>query len=589
MNLKLAYFINWILPGRKTLQVAPPTGVDGQASVAGPLINRSQFSEYKILLDVPAENPALDFEEYAQAFAEIITSSDARFAIGIFGGWGSGKTTLMRLIEPKLDPANTICVQFAAWRYEKEQHLIIPLLDTVREAVVAWSERNQAAGRIAVRTAATIGNVIHALLSGITMKGSIPLLADVEMDFGKALEKAEKIDSTARAARLPRSFYHGSFRELEAAFASFVGKPSGRRIVVFVDDLDRCLPEGALAVLESMKLFFDLDGFVFVVGLDRQVIEAAIDSKYGHSGPQGDGGKPAYQIRGAEYIKKIFQVPFSLYPISVTELNEFLSSIHRTANLPPDQWDEIRSTVLPHLRFIVGESGVNPREVKRYINAYVMVRKLKPNLDANVCLALQTIDFRPDWSTLRDNLYAYRNIFINTLNETVTVDPGRLANLDPRLRALPVDFVNYVRPLGPGGPPGPANRLLNIANIDEYLYAGEATRSSSGRGVMELIRMVGALRPDFRRLAGIPNQPLEDELRGNLESLVSSARSLIGDRAGPNTPLGSIERLSTDLRTSLESIKTIAGDPDGRDSWGRRNEQLISDTISELARWSLLA
>jgi predicted KAP-like P-loop ATPase len=39
------------------------------------------------------------------------------------------------------------------------------------------------------------------------------------------------------------------------------------KIVIFVDDLDRCLPDNALDVIESMKLFFDLPGFVFVVGL----------------------------------------------------------------------------------------------------------------------------------------------------------------------------------------------------------------------------------------------------------------------------------------------------------------------------------
>jgi predicted KAP-like P-loop ATPase len=63
--------------------------------------------------------------------------SSPQFAIGIFGGWGSGKTTLMRAIEDKLDSSRAVSVQFSAWRYEKEEHLIVPLLDTIREALVA--------------------------------------------------------------------------------------------------------------------------------------------------------------------------------------------------------------------------------------------------------------------------------------------------------------------------------------------------------------------------------------------------------------------------------------------------------------------
>jgi predicted KAP-like P-loop ATPase len=67
--------------------------------------------------------------------------------------------------------------------------------------------------------------------------------------------------------------------ELERAFSEL--SASGvTRVVVLVDDLDRCLPTNALDVLESMKLFFDLPGFVFVVALDEEVVERAIRAKF---------------------------------------------------------------------------------------------------------------------------------------------------------------------------------------------------------------------------------------------------------------------------------------------------------------------
>ena len=71
------------------------------------------------------------------------TQSEPRFAIGIFGGWGSGKTTLMRAIQGQLDQRRTIVtVEFTAWRYEKEEHLIVPLLDKVREQLLLWAEEH---------------------------------------------------------------------------------------------------------------------------------------------------------------------------------------------------------------------------------------------------------------------------------------------------------------------------------------------------------------------------------------------------------------------------------------------------------------
>ena len=53
-----------------------------------------------------------------------------------------------------------------------------------------------------------------------------------------------------------------------------------RRVVIFVDDLDRCLLPNVLVVLESIKLFFDVEGCVFVVGLDSAIAERAVADKY---------------------------------------------------------------------------------------------------------------------------------------------------------------------------------------------------------------------------------------------------------------------------------------------------------------------
>ena len=96
---------------------------------------------YQILLDAPAQSPALGYPEIATALGEIVMESAPRFAIGIFGGWGAGKTTLMQAVEAKLDSDRAVPVRFSAWRYEKEEHLILPLLDTIRDALLDWGEQ----------------------------------------------------------------------------------------------------------------------------------------------------------------------------------------------------------------------------------------------------------------------------------------------------------------------------------------------------------------------------------------------------------------------------------------------------------------
>ena len=92
-----------------------------------------------IVLDIPAKKPALRFDQIARALATIVKTSPPQFAVGIFGGWGSGKSTLMNAIHRDLTGPETIVVEFNAWRYEREPHLIVPLLDTIRAGLAKWA------------------------------------------------------------------------------------------------------------------------------------------------------------------------------------------------------------------------------------------------------------------------------------------------------------------------------------------------------------------------------------------------------------------------------------------------------------------
>jgi hypothetical protein len=85
----------------------------------------SKYEKFQILVDDPAEDPRLGFREYADAFAEIVCGSPPRFAVGIFGTWGSGKTTLMKAIMARIEGRDDVIpVWFNAWRYEREQELV---------------------------------------------------------------------------------------------------------------------------------------------------------------------------------------------------------------------------------------------------------------------------------------------------------------------------------------------------------------------------------------------------------------------------------------------------------------------------------
>ncbi len=462
------------------------------------------YAGYKILLDSPADVPALGFGQFAGALAEIVTESDPRFAIGIFGSWGSGKTTLMRAIRARIaEPPiseTVVPVWFNAWRYEKEEHMIVPLLDVLRDELVKWASKRppeSTVRRRAMRAAAVAGRAARAILAGLTFTVKAPsLVGGPELGFDGSRFLSELDSDEAETATTPQSFYHASFNALDDAFGGFVNEgpeKASQRIVVFVDDLDRCLPPNALQVLESMKLFFDLSGFIFVVALDRAVIERAIESKYGERRNDAGGeAQPGPTVLGSEYIKKIFQVPFTLPPVSVAQLDEFIGTFSGTS-LAGGQADDLAKSVRPHLDHLVGAGGVNPREVKRFVNAYTLQMKTRPNLEPDVVLTMQTLSFRADWEEAYQALLAEPEAFTSALRGRAQDAPNALEGLWPELGDVAGSLADYL------AMPEAASLLDPNLDLNQYIYSVESTHTVNP-ALAEIYPRLGSLRGRLREL-----------------------------------------------------------------------------------------
>jgi hypothetical protein len=165
----------------------------------------------RILLDSPAANPALGFDDTASAFVRIIQASEPRFAVGIFGGWGSGKTTLMDAIKARLPTENLVIADFNAWRFEREPQLLVPLLDTLRSALISWAEHQGRDKKKKARAcAARIGSVVRALATGLSAQVGLPGAVTVSYNAAAAL------DALSRPVRAEKaqSLYFAAFKEL---------------------------------------------------------------------------------------------------------------------------------------------------------------------------------------------------------------------------------------------------------------------------------------------------------------------------------------------------------------------------------------
>ncbi len=316
----------------------------------------------KILLDLPVEDGVLGFDNYRDALVNIIKGSEPRFTIGIFGSWGTGKTTLMRMMKKKLDDESAVTVWFNPWQFEKEKHLLVPLLQTFKlELETKYKDQ-------AKEILKTLGDIAVSFAKSV--KPEINLgITKISFDPEKFIEKDKEEKDFA-------SLYFALNQKLK----EIIKEIKKDRIVIFVDDLDRCLPDRALQVLESVKLFLDAEHYVFVIGLDRTIIEKCVDKKYGK-----ESG-----ISGTDYIKKIIQVPFNLPELREQEIKSYVQCLK-------EQLIEtkVEKHIEKYIDIISKGMEANPREIKRFINNFILVNQIsagetKPDL----LLVILTIQFR---------------------------------------------------------------------------------------------------------------------------------------------------------------------------------------------------
>lgn len=304
-------------------------------------------------------------------------ASGEAFVASVYGEWGVGKTHCLKSVQEiysrrlrvalaegvggQAEPP-AVPIWFDPWRYEHEEHLAVPLLKTiehglaqvavlVQEAVARhqgrdeFIERNRDFGLALQRGGVTLGRLAQALLSAMKFK-AFGLDVDPEKAIKASRELAMEAQAEAEAAkgsalswwhpgwwsgRRPQgavaaqeSLYYDAQTQLLALTEPTAGFKL--RIVVLVDDLDRCLPEKAIQVLESIKLFLNVAGFSFVLAVDDEVVERGIAYRYKDYRLTDKSGVfiEDMPISGTQYLEKIVHLPMHLPRWTVSKARAFL-------------------------------------------------------------------------------------------------------------------------------------------------------------------------------------------------------------------------------------------------------------------------
>jgi uncharacterized protein (TIGR02271 family) len=338
------------------------------------------------LRDAPATEDALGFDATATVLADLVRQTEPPLVIGIYGPWGSGKSTLMRLVEAKLNPRakddgdkptawskilaiwkrpvakqtlgkKMTTLWYDAWAYSDSAKLWSGLVTDVageldaelglrgRVRYLAKHHTRKVLARIAVSLVAPVVGVLALLAAGMierayagylgvtaagggligvyalasrrpveSMVDSITGNLRSEPSSGVAHDVQQQIKTALETRIAP---FTGGFDEKKATIALRVTNSKDLRLIVFIDELDRCPLERIVDILEAIKLFLAEELFVVFLAIDTRVAASAIRARYKDADPD----------LPREYLEKIVQLPLQVPTPSVVEVDTYLKGL----------------------------------------------------------------------------------------------------------------------------------------------------------------------------------------------------------------------------------------------------------------------
>lgn len=318
--------------------------------------------------DSPADRARhFGFAIYAETFAKLIAdrANKTPLTIAINGAWGSGKTSLMRAIRETLqeiskdvdqagsDPVFRRCrsVWFNAWKYSSKDAILVALVEEMIAQMMAEGFPRQRLTHMKQAEGKLDWSRISRSMDELVRTSGTPDLA--------GLLKSDS--ALLRNLPLLREFERFLERLIGWCITGRVGGPSDAPdaegvLVFFIDDLDRCQPNRVAQVLETIKLFMDHPGCVFVIGMDIEIVEKAVKAQY-------------QRIEGFDehaYMDKLIQLQFNLPPIRPEHIQGFIR----------EELIDERNPILRYLEDVSEAVDANPRTVKRFLNAFSIQRSL---------------------------------------------------------------------------------------------------------------------------------------------------------------------------------------------------------------------
>jgi KAP family P-loop domain len=315
-------------------------------------------------LEIPSEDPfkndCLDRRDLEPPLTEFVNQALGPFVLAIDGSWGSGKTTFLKMWQVKLGEAGHLCLYLNAWKNDFVQD---PLIAVVGELSIAIQEQAQDqldkdnVRKTIEKIEKTARSIVRRLIPVGAKLATFGLL-----DIDSAMEREISAATGVIAENLVQDYDKGksdikNFREDLEFLAKEIQSPDSKpvKIVIIIDELDRCRPTYAVQLLERIKHLFDVEGVVFILGIDRTQLGHSIKALYG-SGFDATG-----------YLKRFIDIDYRLPEPSLGSYCSYLFERFGISSLLSKRQQNLHDLKM-YLGYLISAANMSLRDQEQIIS-----------------------------------------------------------------------------------------------------------------------------------------------------------------------------------------------------------------------------
>ncbi|MGP5291991.1 KAP family P-loop NTPase fold protein [Brachybacterium tyrofermentans] len=331
--------------------------------------------------DNPSTLDLLGFDAVVEPIVAAVREHNVHpLTLSVQSPWGGGKSTILKLVEAEFeDDKSCFVVSTNPWAYDDHGDVKGTLISEILHGIQSQIPDPGLKAKVAEKAKELLGRISWSRAAMAIAKGALTFQVDPAQIAG-IFEPKDPDGPESMAG------FNDAYKELLALI------PEVERVVVLVDDLDRCLPDAVTATLEAIKLFLSTEKMVFVLAADQDMVRDAISVSL-------DGARRG-DVFAKRYLEKIVQLPIALprlsaidaeayiglliagRSMSVTELRALASHVRSRRNahqtpllddfdgLPAEPTEDDLALAAQLAEGLSADRLSNPRQIKRFLNAF---------------------------------------------------------------------------------------------------------------------------------------------------------------------------------------------------------------------------